>query len=422
MSMIDALYEREQLKMRILADEPKIPAFILNSYHLWAMSQFGDRNPQKIFYGNGGLRDVLGRLLARKSCMAAWRETKKDDQSLRLIEPMATILGHARDIASNLQDYYQCETPYDALLEFQTAGYVNPVTAADLKTLHKRVLEKQCDDREDIPAIPIEIMKRVINGLVDLAGVDRQKVEVIDHVAHPACLGYGGIPKGVILGLTYRYEDPVVGILTNWHEVGHAVYRQSIPYGRMVNGRAMDEGVAFLYEHVIGRGDEFLQYILDSGFAAYGYDLDMLRRHVRRVDRQTVRIETNPMRHVIDIAITDDFERSMINGKIEAEDAEIYWQDLIKPYADILPEDYPFYWDVHQMTGIYGDRACYNPGILAAFQLADHHELDLGNVHAFVTQNISQCDEPHFDKAIKKITGKPLSMIAFYNWSNSFYS
>lgn len=394
----------------------------MNSYQLWGMSRFGEKNPNKIFYGTGSLRDVLGRLLARKSSMAAWRQTKKDGQSLRLIEPMATILEYSQDIARSLQDFYECETPYDALLEFQTAGYVNPITAKDLSELHNRIKGMEKNEREDLPNVPDAVLTEVIQGLVDLAGVDRFRVQVIDHVAHPACLGYGGIPQGVILGLTYKYDDPVVGILTNWHEIGHAVYRQSIPHGQMVHGRAMDEAMAFLYEHVIGRSDEFLQYLLDHGFAKCGFTLDMLKRHVRRIDRDTVRIETNPLRHVIDIAITDDLERVMINGDLEAADVELYWQDLIKPYADILPEHYPYYWDVHQMVGIYGDRACYNPGILAAFQIADHHDLSLKNVKSFVAENISICPEHRFDKAIERITGKPLSFNAYNNWTRSFYS
>lgn len=421
MAIIDSLYERERLKMQILADEPKVPAFIMNSYALWGAAQFGAKDPNKIFYGTGGLRDVLGRLLARKSCMAAWRQTKEDGKSIRLIEPMATVLNYSRVIASSLQDYYKSDTPYDALLEFQTAGYMTPVTSSDLDTLHGIVLSRQADESVPLPPVSDHVMRSIIQGLVDVAQVDRFKVEIIDHVAHPACLGYGGINKGVVLGLTYNYADPVIGILTNWHEIGHAVYRQAIPYGQMINSRAMDEAVAFLFEHVIGRSDDFLKILLDAGLKNCGYDIDMLRRAVRRIDRQTYRIETNPLRHIIDIAICDEFERQMINGEIEAEDAETVWDTLIKPYKDILPTDYPYYRDVHQMTGIYGDRACYNPGLIAAFQLAEGRDLDFATASTFVMKTISLCQDDKFDTAIESITGKPLSMDAFWHWSKAFY-
>ncbi|PCI01469.1 MAG: hypothetical protein COB76_01335 [Alphaproteobacteria bacterium] len=422
MSMIDTLYERERLKMQILADEPKIPAFIVNSYQLWGAAQFGSMSPEKIFYGTGTLRDVLGRLLARKSCMSAWREAKKDDQTLRLIGPMATVLEYSREIAKKLQEHLKTDTPYDALVEFQTPGFVDPFEESDFKTLHKKVKDIQVEQAEPLPHVPDYLMKTIIRGLVDVAGVDQFKVNIVDNVAHPACLGYGGVPKGVVLGLTHDYEDPILGILTNWHEIGHAIYRQSIPYGRMVQGRAMDESIAFMYEHVIGRSDEFLTILLDAGLTECGYTLEMLRNHVRVADRETKRIETNPLRHAIDIRITDQLERALINDEVEAEDVEIFWQNLIKPYRDILPDAYPFYWDVHQMTGIYGDRACYNPGLLGGFQLGDSAGVTLGNVGEFIQDTVNTCDETRFDKTIEHVSGKPLSTDAFFKWSNSFYS
>jgi Zn-dependent M32 family carboxypeptidase len=364
---------------------------------------------------------VLGRLLARKSCMTAWIEIKKDNNQTRLIEPMATVLDYSRKLADALQDHFNSKTPYDALLEFQTPGYCNPIGKDDLKKLQNQLLDKQEDVSVTLPPVDHHVLKRIIQGLVDVAQVDRFKVEIIDNVAHPACLGYGGVPKGVILGLTYDYDDPILGILTNWHEIGHAVYRQFIPNGSVIHGRAMDEAVAFLFEHVIGRSDGFLKMLLDAGLKECGYDLDLLRHAVRRFDRQTQRIETNPLRHIIDISICDQFERMMINNEIEAEDAEITWLELTKPYKNILPDFYPYYWDVHQMTGIYGDRACYNPGLIAAFQLAEVQTLDITNLNEFVTQKISLCNEKAFDQAIKTITGKPLSIDAFWKWVNDFY-
>lgn len=421
MTMIDALYERERLKMQILADMPKIPAFIMNSYRLWGMAQFGTPTPEKVFYGTGTMRDVLGRLLARKSCMAAWRQTKQDDQTLRLIGPMATVLEHSRNIAKRLQDHYGALTPYDALREFQTPGFVDPLDEEDKDRLFHMIKELQTPTPMNVPRVPSDVMHKIIRGLVDIAGVDPFRVEVIDHVAHPACLGYGGMSKGVILGLTFDYADPVLGILTNWHEIGHAVYRQSIPYGRMVHGRAMDEAVAFLYEHVIGRSDEFLEFLLEAGLEAHGYDLEILRAHVRQINRQTQRIETNPLRHLLDISLCDSLERAVINEDVEAEDIEIYWTKLTKPYQDILPDYFPFYWDVHQMTGIYGDRACYNPGLLAAFQIAGDEAPTLETVGEFVRDEICPLTETRFDKAIETLTGHPLSVSMFMQWAQDFY-
>lgn len=419
--MIDDIYRRETLKIEILADKPVIPAFIRNSYALWMASQFGAKTPEKVFYGSGAVHQVLGRLLARKSCMAAWRQSKEDGQALRLIEPMATVLDHARRIASDMQAFMGTETPYEALVHFQTPGYINPLERADITLLAEQVKERQKTQHLPIPPLSRDDQRAIIMELLTVAKIDLTKVEIIEDVAHPACLGYGGVAGGVKLGLTYDFDDPVTGILTNWHEIGHAVYRQSIPYGRIVAGRAMDEAVAFLFEHHVGRNDHFLEFLLDHGLRDKGYDLPMLQAHVRQVDRDTKRVETNPLRHSIDIQLAEDLERALINGDIEAEDAQIYWTKITEPFQNILPDDYPYFWDVHLMTGIYGDRASYTPGLLAAFQIGQTHNICLDNLSDFVTKNISSCQATQFDDAVKEITGTHLQKFPFIQWTENTY-
>lgn len=418
---IDDIYRREALKIEILADRPVIPAFIRNSYGLWMASQFSPATAEKIFYGSGAIHQVLGRLLARKACITAWRQSKEDGNTLRLIEPLATVLDHARRIAGDLQDFFKTDTPYDALVEFQTPGYTNPLERVDIIMLAEKVEAVQKTQHLPVPSLSREDQRLIIRELLSLAEINPARVEIIEDVAHPACLGYGGMAKGVKLGLTYDYGDPVTGILTNWHEIGHAAYRQSVPHGRMVAGRAMDEAAAYLFEHHVGRGDDFLSFLLDIGLRAKGYDLAMLQSHVRQVDRNTKRIETDPLRHSIDIYLAEALERALINEEIEAEDAHVYWAKLIEPFTGILPEEYPFYWDVHIMTGIYGDRACYTPGLLSAFQIGQAHAVGLHNLTDFVTEKISLCEISRFDDAVLHISGEPLGKKAFMAWTDKTY-
>jgi len=424
LSNTDLLYEREALKIEILADRPKIMAFIKNSYQLWIGAQWGAKSPQDIFYGTGWMHDVLGRQLARKSCLGVWRDVKETGESSKLIEPVSTVLNYTRDIANALQDYLGTETPYDAMVEFQTPGFVNPLTKTDYDTIHQFVIDKQCDDPQlDHPPVSVEIHDKIIARMIDLAQLSTEKVEIINETAHPACMGYGGVEKGVKLGVTHDpHMTPFKSILTNWHEIGHAVYRQSIPYGNMVSGRAMDESIAFLFEYWIGYSDDFFQMILDEGLRECGYDMPLLKGQRGEFVRNTKRIETNPVRHIIDVELCDQLERALINGDIEGEDAEVFWAKIIQPYQDILPNDYPYFYDVHMMSGIYGDRACYNPGMLGAIQIGHHNTITLDNFHAHV-QNIAESGYGQFDEAIKNICdGNPLSQTAFFEWVDQLKS
>jgi Zn-dependent M32 family carboxypeptidase len=422
LSNTDLLYQREALKIEILADRPKILAFIKNSYQLWMGAQWGVKSPHDVFYGAGGITDVLGRQLARKSCMAHWRNAKETGDTTQLIEPVATVLNYTREIASELQDYLGADTPYDALVEFQTPGFSNPLTDSDLKELHAFVKDRQTDEPlGDHLHVPIDIQDKIIKCMIDLAGLDDDKVEILYNTAHPACMGYGGIAKGVKLGITHDpHMTPFKSLITNWHEIGHAVYRQSIPYGHFVAGRAMDEAVAFLFEYWVGYSDDFMQMMLDEGLSSCGYDMQMLKSHATDIIRNTKRIETNPIRHLIDIDLCEKLERALVNGDIEGEDCEVFWAKIIDVHADILPVDYPYYYDVHMMSGIYGDRASYNPGLLGAMQIGESKNVTLDNLNE-VVHDIAQSGHDRFDEAIQSVTGQPLSKSAFWNWKNEIF-
>ena len=414
---ISLLYEREALKIEILADRPKIMAFIKNSYQLWLSAQWSKETAHDVFYGAGWMYEVLGRQLARKSCMSHWRKAKETGETLPLIEPVATVLGYTRDIAMEMQEFLQTKTPYDALVGFQTPGFVNSVTSQDLNDLHDFVRDRQTDaPMSDHPPVPIETQDRIIEKMLHLADINRDKVEILYETAHPACMGYGGVEQGVKLGITHDpHMTPFKSLLTNWHEIGHAVYRQSIPFGQFVAGRAMDEAIAFLFEYWVGYSDDFLQMLLDEGLTQCGYDMAMLKSHAAEIVRNTKRIETNPIRHIIDIRLCDQFERALVNEDIEAEECELFWARLIEPYADILPADYLYYYDVHMMSGIYGDRACYTPGLLAAIQIGEGKGVTINNFKD-VVKEIADSGHTHFDKAVMDITGANLSTSAFKNW------
>jgi len=422
MPHIDLLYQREALKIEILADRPKVMAFIKNSYQLWMAAQWNKASMYDAFYGAGWIHDVLGRQLARKSCMTHWRDAKETGNTTQLIEPVATVLNYTRAIAAELQDFTGAQTPYDAMVHFQTPGYVTPLTEGDFADLHHFVKERQIDDPAgDHPPVPRAVQDYVIDKMIHLAGVDKTKVEILYDTAHPACLGYGGVSQGVKLGVTHDpHMTPLKSLLTNWHEIGHAAYRQHIPYGSFVAGRAMDEAMAFLFEYWIGYSDDFLQFLLDEGLADCGYDIAMLKSHATEIVRNTKRIETNPIRHIIDIELCERLEQALLNDEINGEECETYWTSLIAPYADILPVEYPYYYDVHMMSGIYGDRACYTPGLLAAMQIGQSLNVTLDTFKGYV-QTISESGHDRFDLAVTDITGTPLYKDAFWAWKTRMF-
>jgi Zn-dependent M32 family carboxypeptidase len=163
-----------------------------------------------------------------------------------------------------------------------------------------------------------------------------------------------------------------------------------------------------------------MQMMLDEGLSSCGYDMQMLKSHATDIIRNTKRIETNPIRHLIDIDLCEKLERALVNGDIEGEDCEVFWAKIIDVHADILPVDYPYYYDVHMMSGIYGDRASYNPGLLGAMQIGESKNVTLDNLNE-VVHDIAQSGHDRFDEAIQSVTGQPLSKSAFWNWKNEIF-
>jgi len=73
------------------------------------------------------------------------------------------------------------------------------------------------------------------------------------------------------------------------------------------------------------------------------------------------------------------------------------------------------------MSGIYGDRACYTPGLLAAMQIGSAKNVTLDNFKGVVS-DIAQSRHTHFDIAVRYFAGKELSKDAFWAWKSSNFS
>jgi Zn-dependent M32 family carboxypeptidase len=410
--------------MRFLAQESPIAAFIKNSLQLWYASQWEkDKNPAHIFYGYGSPQFAIFKQIERKRCLEGARKADNTGDLTHFIEPFEPMIQNIIAVGEELADFYHIDSAYEALREFHTDGYSTPFTKDNIGSLTLMVRSLQSDQGNvDYPHISRELHDKIINAMLGLAQIDIQhRVEILQTEA-PACLGYvfGSVERGVKLGLTYGEKDPLKSLFNNWHEIGHACYRQHIPQGYMIAGRAMDEAIAFLFEYHIGYSDEFLQFLLDSGLRECGYTLPLLQSYIRQVKCDTSRIETNPLRHPIDIYINAEFEKSLLQEDGQGERPDVLFLKIIEPYRDIFPEGYSFYADSHIRGGIFGDREAYNAGYAAAFQLGHLLEIDMGNLVETV-KIISNLQTHHFSKAIYLLTAQPLTIEYYNQWISKYF-
>lgn len=416
------LCEREALKMQFLAQKSPVSRFIKNSLQLWYASQWDKSDPSRVFYGHGLPQFSVFRQIERKRSLEGARQADASGDLLVFLEPFESMVQNIIKIGESLRDYYEFETVYEALREFHTAGFSNPFSHHHISGLAKEVAKRQQDGYSDLPPVPKDVHDRIIRAMVDLAKLDLEhRVELMD-VEAPACLGYpaGGVERGVKLGLTYNPDDPLKSLLNNWHEIGHACYRQFIPLGYMVAGRAMDEAVAFLFEYHVGYSDEFLQFMLDNGLSECGYDLGMMKSALREVNRNTPRIEANPLRHPVDIFVHSRFEEILVNEEDAGTPVDAIFANVIEPYKHIFPDDYSFYQDAHTRGGIIGDRESYNAGYAAAFQLGKVLDVGMDNLVETV-RIIAKSRAEYFAPSIERFTGQALSARYYMQWISDVY-
>ncbi|GEM_PF-2558179 len=411
------LCEREALKMQFLAQKSPVAAFVKNSLQLWYAAQWDKNDPSRIFYGYGLPQFAIMRQIERKRSLEGAREAEKTGKLSVFTEPFESMVQNIIRIGEELQDYYECETPYEALREFHTPGFANPFSASHIHALAKAVGDRQGQAHVDVPNIPQTTHDIIIGKMLELAEIDLHHNVELMNVEAPACLGYpeSGIEKGVKLGLTYNADNPLKSLLNNWHEIGHACYRQFMPAGYMVAGRAMDESIAFMFEYHIGYSDEFLAFLLENGLEECGYDKAMLKAAFTTVDKNTKRIETNPLRHPVDIFVHSRFEEILVNEENVGQPPEAVFANVIEPFKNIFPDDYSFFQDAHTRGGIFGDREAYNAGYAGAFQIGTLMNVTLDNMVDTV-KIIAKSRSEYFAPAIHRWTGKPLSIHYYMNW------
>ena len=417
------LCEREALKMQFLAQKSPIAKFIKNSLQLWYASQWDKDDPMHLFYGYGLPQFAIFRQIERKRALDGAREADSTGNLSAFTEPFESMVQNLIKVGENLQEYYECENIYEALREFHTAGFANPFSEKHIQGLAVEVRKRQKIDFVDSPLISEEVHNRVVGAMIRLAKLNlAERVDVLKTKA-PACLGYpmGGVERGVKLGLTYDSKDPLKSLFNNWHEIGHACYRQFIPPGYMVGGRAMDESIAFMFEYHIGYSKEFIQFLLDNGLRNCGYDIASLEFEMRKINIDTKRINTNPLRHPIDIFIHSQFEQIIINEEKTGTPPEAIFAGVIEPYRDIFPEDYSFYQDAHTRGGVFGDREAYNAGYAGAFQLGQLLDVTMDNM-VDIVRTIAKSKSKHFAPAIERITGAPLSVKYYMLWIEQVYN
>ena len=325
--------------------------------------------------------------------VAVWSEARPAGDMAAFIEGIRPLVALTREQAACLADGGD---PYDALIDLYEPG----TTYADLQPVLDDLAVRVAPIVDRLagaggPPLParewdIDTQMRVGNDLAADIGFDMRR-GLVGRTAHPVTMGLGA--GDTRLSTRVDAGDPLSSIMAIMHEGGHALYDQGIPeeWRRTMAGDAPSLGAhesqSRFWENHIGRSAAFWNRLapgLAAAFpdAAAGLSGDDYRRALNRVERSTIRVESDEVTYDMHIIVRTRLERALVLGEMEVDDLPDAFGDALGALVGVRPTSAGegAMQDIHWAAGIMGYFPTYTLGNLYAAQLADAAEQAVGPI------------------------------------------
>jgi carboxypeptidase Taq len=324
------------------------------------------------------LVEELARVAALSS--QAWMTARENDD----FESFAPWLEQTFSLAREKADAIGWEAErYDALLDDYEPG----MTSAQLSTLFTSLvddlvplvntLKERDPGHQPERNLPVDKQRLFSEGIAEKIGFDTEKGR-FDLGPHPFCTQIG--PGDVRIALRYRPGNFASGFLAVMHEMGHALYEQSLDehsYGTPMGDAAslgIHESQSRLWENLVGRTDGFWRHFYPQFESAFGIT-DMSRAEFRasmnRAEPGLIRVEADEVTYNLHIVIRFEIERALLTGNLEAKDVPAAWNDMYQRYLGVTPptDREGCLQDIHWSEGLIGYFPTYTLGNIYAAQL-----------------------------------------------------
>lgn len=339
--------------------------------------------------------ETLVRALTEASSrsVAIWSDARPAGDMAAFIEGIRPLVALTREQAECLADGGD---PYDALIDIYEPG----TTYADLEPVMDDLAARVAPlvDRlagEGGPALPAREwdpagQMAFANALATDIGFDLTR-GLVGSTAHPVTMGLGA--GDTRLSTRVDPSDPLSSIMALMHEGGHALYDQGIPeaWRRTLVGDAPSLGAhesqSRFWENHIGRSAAFwhrLAPMLAADFpeAAAGLGGADYLRALNRVERTTIRVESDEVTYDLHIVLRTRLERAMVLGQMDVDDLPEAFDAALVDLLGVAPASPSegAMQDIHWAAGIMGYFPTYTLGNLYAAQLADTAEQVVGPI------------------------------------------
>lgn len=359
------------------------------------------------------------------------------------------------DFNKKIADYVGYEdTPYDALLDDYEPG----MTVEDIDEVFKELRDGLVDllekikksdvklNKEDLFGdFPVEPQREYSKKIARMFGFDFTR-GIVSESVHPFTTNFGN--DDVRITTAYSEKDPITAIYSTIHESGHAIYEQNIPDSitntNIGGGVSMGihESQSRFYENILGRSEEFLNYIYDSLTDTFPdfkkFSKKEFYKNVNAVEPSLIRVDADELTYSIHIIIRYEIEKMLINGEVDFDQLPKIWADKYTEYLGVTPKDDKegVLQDIHWAGGSIGYFPTYALGNLYGAQILYKGILrDIPNFYDLVEKGeialITEWLNEHIHKyggiyepkvLLEKITGESLSPKYFLKYLNDKYS
>ncbi|HET7657236.1 MAG TPA: carboxypeptidase M32 [Bacillales bacterium] len=339
-------------------------------------------------------------------------------------------------------DYWGYEgNPYNTLLDMYEPGVTVDVIDRVFGQVRKSIvpLLQSVTEAKDQPEtsflfhrFPAENQRAFSLEILREMGYDFEAGR-LDETIHPFATGLN--PGDVRVTTRYDEMDFRTAVFGTIHEGGHALYEQNI--SKKWQGTPLCEGASMgihesqslFWENFVGRNIGFWesQYSSLKKYAPTQFDgvsMEDFYRAVNVAGPSLIRIEADEMTYPLHIMVRYEIEKGLINSEIEVKDLPAIWNEKMKEYVGIEPENDAkgVLQDIHWSGGDFGYFPSYALGYMYAAQFKNTMVKELPNfdellregnllpIKEWLTKNIHQYGKSKKPiEILKDVTGEGLN-------------
>lgn len=279
----------------------------------------------------------------------------KETSDFELFRPVlekifATTIKFAGYCAPEMHPYNYCLNKYEEGLTMEKCDEFFAALRSHIVPLIKKISETNQVDDSCIKGDFDELSQEKFSyELMKTIGID------LDHCAlgtteHPFTTSIGS-HHDVRITTNYDKTNLSYSMFSVIHEGGHALYDMNsaddLAYTFLDGGVSMGihESQSRFYENLLGRSEEFVNYIFPKMQACFPKQLENctaedVYKAINLVTPSLIRTEADEVTYCLHVMIRYELEKRVVGGELEVKDLPSEWNRLYKEYLGVsVPDD-----------------------------------------------------------------------------------